>query len=81
MPNPQPEKKWHHGFVPVFLALFFMGPLGFPLLWKSPQFNLFWKVLLTFLVLAVTVWMVQASVGVVHVLLAQIKQIQEAGLV
>ncbi|HLD50690.1 MAG TPA: hypothetical protein VJC08_05770 [bacterium] len=79
MPDPQPAGKWYHGLVPVFLGLFLMGPLAFPVLWKSPRFNLFWKVLLTFLVLAVTVWMIQASAGAVNILLAQIKQIQEAG--
>ncbi len=80
MQNPPPAGKWYYGLVPVFLGLLLMGPFAFPILWKSPRFNLFWKVLLTFSVLAATVWMLRASADIVNVLLAQIKQIKEAGL-
>ncbi len=74
------KPKWYYGPAPVFLGLFLLGPFAFPLLWKSPQFNLFWKILLTFLVAAATLWMIKASAGILESLLAQIKQIQEAGL-
>ena len=80
MQGPQPQDKWYYGLVPVFLGLLFMGPFALPLLWKSSRFNLFWKALLTFLVLASTVWMIRASAEIVNVLLQQIKQIKEAGL-
>ncbi len=80
MQNNSSGSKWYYGLVPVFLGLILMGPFAFPLLWKSPQFNLFWKVLLTFLVAAATLWMIKASAGVLGILMAQIKQIKEAGL-
>ena len=55
------SNKWYYGIVWVLLALIGLGPFGFPLLWKSPQFNLTWKVLLTILVTAGTVYLIAAS--------------------
>ena len=76
----EPPKKWYHGHLAVFSALALLGPLAFPLLWKSPRFNLFWKIFWTVFVTAGTVWMIQASAGIVVLLMNQIKEMKEQGL-
>ena len=72
------KAKWYYGIVPVFVALLLMGPFAFPLLWKSQQFNLVWKILLTVLVTVATIWMIKASVGVTEVLIKQINLLKQA---
>lgn len=54
--DPGKEVKWYYRpwFV-IFMLVFFLGPLGLPLVYKSPRFNLRWKIGLTLLML-VYVW-------------------------
>ena len=50
--------RWYHRVPYVLLLLFFvLGPLGLPLLWKSPDFKLSIKIALTVLTLLFTVWL------------------------
>lgn len=51
------ETRWYHSVPVVIGALFLLGPFGFPLLWKSPAFNSFWKILLTAATLIATVYL------------------------
>ena len=44
----------------VLLLFAVLGPLALPMLWRSPQFPRFWKVVLTVLVAVVTVFIVWA---------------------
>lgn len=58
--------RWYHRPWVVIMMLFFvLGPLGLPLLYASPRFNKFWKVVLTVLVTIYTVYVVYACVMVV----------------
>lgn len=60
------ETKWYHGRVTVLLMLFFiLGPLGLPLLWKSPRFSKLWKQILTALMLIYTALMLRMFVSAV----------------
>lgn len=60
------ENKWYHGRVTVLLMLFFvLGPVGFPLLWKSPRFSKLWKQILTVLTLVYTALMLRMVVSAV----------------
>ena len=53
------SSKWHQSVLFVLLMLFLvLGPLGLPLLWKSPRFSTLWKILLTAAVLIFTVWLI-----------------------
>lgn len=74
------KPRWYQGVVPVFLALLLMGPFAFPLLWKSSRFNFFWKAALTLLFVVSTLLMIKASAAIVEVLLQQIQEMKEAGL-
>ena len=62
------ETKWYHGRVTEILMLFFvLGPVGLPLLWKSPHFSKLWKQILTALTLiytALMIWMLVSAVTV-----------------
>ena len=72
----QPEKpsKWYHGIVPVLIVLFVLGPFGFPLLWKSPRFNRFWKITLTILVILSAIYFVWGSWEIIKTILNEFKR-------
>ena len=57
---PQEEKiRWYYRPIPVLVLLFVViGPFALPLLYKSPHFNKFWKVLLTIGVLIFTYYLI-----------------------
>jgi uncharacterized membrane protein len=61
---PQEEKiKWYYRPIPVLVLLFVViGPLALPLLYKSPHFSKFWKVLLTIGVVIFTLYLVWAFI-------------------
>ena len=64
MPDPiqgmQETKKvkWYHTKWGVLVILGTIGPFGLYVLWKSPEFNLFWKWGLTILTLLITLSLV-----------------------
>lgn len=68
--KPDKPSKWYYGILPVLIALFFvLGPLAFPLLWKSPNFSRLWKILLTVFVIAATIYMIWGSWEIVKIIL------------
>jgi hypothetical protein len=57
--------KWYLRPIGVILLLFFvLGPLGLPLLYKSPAFTRKWKMILTTLVIIYTVYLIFATVEI-----------------
>ena len=59
-----PEAKWYHSRWMVVLMLFVvLGPVGLPLLWKSPHFTKRWKQILTVLTLIYTALLLQMFVA------------------
>lgn len=44
------------------MALILLGPFAFPVLWKSPHFNSFWKIVLTLAFTALTFWFIQITI-------------------
>ncbi|GEM_PF-6639017 len=60
--SPAPSNRWYYSLWFVLLMLFFvLGPLGLPLLWKSPHMTRGAKWLLTITVSAYTVALAAAS--------------------
>ena len=53
--------KWYHTKWGVFVILGTVGPFGLYVLWRSPEFNLFWKWTLTILTLGLTLFLVVAA--------------------
>ncbi len=76
MSENTPQKKWYYGVPAVAAWLLLLGPFAFPFLWKSPSFNLFWKIALTILVTALTVYMLLGTMKIVEYVLREIRQIQ-----
>ena len=59
---------WYYRRWGVLLLLFVvLGPLGLPLLWKSPSFTRGWKIVLTALMVVYTVMLVDSMVVAVRV--------------
>ena len=57
--------KWYYQARTVLALLFLvLGPFALPLLYKSPQFSKFWKVLLTIVVIIFTIYLTWASVEI-----------------
>jgi len=55
----QSRTSWAENRIVVLVVLFLvLGPLGLPMLWRSRQFSLFWKVVLTTIVLGLTLVLV-----------------------
>jgi putative effector of murein hydrolase len=63
--------KWYYGVPAVLGALFLLGPFAFPLLWKSPAFNRFWKIILTSLITAATIAMLISTWQLVQIILRE----------
>ena len=67
------ESRWFYGVWSVLLALFvFLGPLGLPLLWKSPRFSPAMKVVLTALTAVYTLLLVGETLKAARAVLASL---------
>ena len=70
--GPPPTSKWHQSVLFVLLMLFLvLGPLGLPLLWKSPKFSTLWKIVLTAGVLLFTCWLISLCYSTIQTALNQ----------
>lgn len=70
-----PTTRWFYNPLIVIAALLLMGPFAFPLLWKSPSFSRFWKILLTVAVIVMTVYMLWGTWKIVDYVMAEFKQL------
>lgn len=68
--------KWYYKPVWVIVAILALGPLALPIVWLSPAINKWLKVFLTVVTIIVTVWLVQATIGIYHNLLKQMADMQ-----
>ncbi|MBI3307734.1 MAG: hypothetical protein HYZ84_08010 [Candidatus Omnitrophica bacterium] len=73
--------KWYHGIIAVLVALFVLGPFAFLLLWKSPRFNFFWKLVLTLAVTVITAYAFWASWQLGVSLAKQMGELKIQGLI
>jgi len=70
--------KWYYSVPSVIAAVLVLGPLAFPLLWKSPRFSLAWKILITLLTTAAAIFLTAVSWELYRILWRSLKA---AGLV
>ena len=69
------EASWYYRPWAVLLLLFLvLGPVGLPLLWKSPSFTRAWKIVLTAGVLLYTALLVESVVVAVRMAMDQMDQ-------
>ena len=76
---PKDEKViWYLRPVSVVLSLFFvLGPLGLPLLYKSPKFSRTSKIILTFAVVIYTFYLIFVSLEIAGELYKRLEEFKE----
>jgi hypothetical protein len=78
MVDEDKKGKWYLNPLVVLLLLFFvLGPLGLPLLYKSPHFGKTWKKILTIIIVVYTAYIIYETVVIVQMMLKWIWQMQE----
>jgi hypothetical protein len=78
MVDEDKKGKWYLNPIVVLLLLFFvLGPLGLPLLYKSPHFGKTWKKILTIIIVVYTAYIIYETVVIVQIMLKWIWQMQE----
>ena len=78
MSKEEKKVKWYLKPIPVVLLLFFvLGPLGLPLLYKSPKFGKGVKIVLTLVVIVYTIYLVFASLEIAKELYRKMEEMRE----
>jgi hypothetical protein len=57
LPPARPPAIWESPWAILPLLFLVIGPLAFPLLWRSRQFTMFWKCSLTIVVTSITIFL------------------------
>lgn len=66
--------SWYYRPWAVVVLLFLvLGPLGLPLLWKSPSFSRSWKIVLTVAMVVYTALLAESLVVAMRVAMEQVK--------
>jgi polyferredoxin len=69
--------KWYLRPMSVILLLFFvLGPFGLPLLYRSPKFSKTLKIILTFVVIIYTSYLIFATLEIGRELYKRIEELQ-----
>ena len=76
--EPKREERWYLKWWTVIVLLATLGPFGLPFLWKSKDFNLFWKWFWTIVILGLTIVLSWSTWKLVKIL---IDQFRAAGLI
>ena len=78
MPKEDDKVKWYLRPVSVVLSLFFvLGPLGLPLLYKSPKFCRKSKMILTIAVIVYTSYLIFVSLEIARELFKRMQELKE----
>jgi len=65
---------WYHRPWAVLVLLFLvLGPLGLPLLWRSPRFSRGWKIVLTVVMIVYTALLIESMIAAVRMAMEQMK--------
>jgi hypothetical protein len=76
MRKEEGKVKWYLNPISVVLLLFFvLGPLGLPLLYRSPKFSKTFKIILTIVVIGYTSYLIFASVKMVRELYTRMEEL------
>jgi hypothetical protein len=78
MPKEDEKINWYLRPISVVLLLFFiLGPLGLPLLYKSPKFSKTLKIILTIAVIIYTSYLIFASLEIARQLYSGMGELQD----
>ena len=71
---PQLPPKWYYRPLPMLFLLFVvLGPLGLPLLWKSPAFSRSMKIVLTIAVVVYTALLAETALMAIRTIVDQLE--------
>ncbi len=68
--------RWFFRPVAVIVAILVAGPFAIPLIWLSPAFNKWQKVVLTIAITLLTIWMIKASMGIYQQVVKELQDLQ-----
>jgi hypothetical protein len=71
------KAPWYFKLPTVVIAVLLLGPFAIPLVWKNPAITKRSKILISILIIALTVWLISASVGVMQLILKEVADIQK----
>lgn len=69
--------KWYLKPLTIFIIVLAVGPFALPLVWKSPSFKRWHKVVITVIFVALTIWLIKSSVELYRLLLKELKSLSE----
>jgi len=69
--------KWYLRPIIVVLALLSAGPFAIPLVWISPAFKKWHKILLTVLVVLFTIWTIKLTIDLYKMLMKEAMELKE----
>jgi hypothetical protein len=76
---PSSPSWYYRPWAVVFLLFVVLGPLGLPLLWKSPSFSRGWKIVLTVAMVIYSALLVESLVVAARVVMEQMGLVASGG--
>lgn len=68
--------KWYYRPVMIIVAILVLGPLALPIVWMSPALKRRHKIALSIVTLALTAWLVRATVDIYQSVSKQMRDMQ-----
>lgn len=69
--------KWYLKPISIIIAILIIGPFALPLVWMSPAFKKWHKIVITIGLILMTIWLIQTSVSICQSFIAEMKSLQE----
>lgn len=69
--------KWYLKPVAIIVAILAVGPFAIPVIWISPAFKRWQKIVITILLLLLTLWLVRTSAGMVESFKQRMQELQD----
>lgn len=76
MPESKKAMKWYLRPASIVIAILVVGPFALPLVWMSPAFNKWAKVLITAGLIILTIWAIKASADLIQLIFKQMQELQ-----
>ena len=67
--------KWYYSPLAIVVAILIAGPFAIPLVWLSPAFKMWQKVLIIFALVAFTVWLTAVFMQTYQTIITQLKSL------
>ncbi|MCX5678242.1 MAG: hypothetical protein NTY76_03945 [Candidatus Omnitrophica bacterium] len=80
-PDVQLDKKtvkWYLKPAVILIAIIGIGPFAIPMVWISPAFKSWQKIVLTALTIIFTLWALKSSIELYQILLREMQNLQAA---